>query len=166
MRRAYGGRAAAFEKRGDFDRAAADYGTIAFSYAVELDLTDPKADGFADLLREEAKAYRARAACRRAKGEEEAAARDIARADDMEAKATKGRAPEPPAGQVTLRNDWTDSLTVVVGNGRFTLRIGETKVIPAPAASFPYQMEAGPYTVQGTFSAGRTYSLGVHPPAP
>ena len=166
MRRAYGGRAAAYEKRGDFDRAAADYGTIVFSYAVELDLADPKADGYDDLLRDAAKSYRTRADCLGAKGDKEAAARDVARAADMEAKAKKGRAPGAPAGQVTLRNDWTDALTVVVGDGRYTLRVGETKVIPAPAASFSYEMQAGPYSVKGTLSAGRTYSLGLHPPTP
>jgi hypothetical protein len=58
MRRAYGGRAAAYEKHGDFDRAAADYGTIVFSYVVEVDLADPKADGYDDLLRDAAKACR------------------------------------------------------------------------------------------------------------
>ena len=58
MRKAYGGRAAAYEKQGDYSRAAADYGMIVFSYAVELDIADPKADGYDDLLREAAKAYR------------------------------------------------------------------------------------------------------------
>ncbi len=59
MRKAYGGRAAAYEKQGDYGRAAADYGMIVFSYAVELDIADPKADGYDDLLRDAAKAYRA-----------------------------------------------------------------------------------------------------------
>ena len=166
MRRAYGGRAAAYEKRGDLDRAAADYGTVVFSYVVEADLTDPKADGYNDLLRDAAKAYRKRAACLSAKGDKEVSARDLAHADALEAKAKKGQTAEAPAQSVMLRNDWTDALTVVVGEARYTLKVGEWKAIPAPARSFAYQMQAGPYTVQGTFNAGRTYSLGVHPPAP
>src|SRR5947209_19035773 len=114
MRKAYGGRAAAYEQKGDYDRAAADYGMIVFSYAVELDAAGPKADGYDDLLREAAKAYRTRAACLRAKGDAEASARDVKRADKLEAKAKKAdgkdKAADAPAGppaRVTLRNDWT-----------------------------------------------------------
>ena len=49
---AYSGRAAAYEKTGDFDRAVADFNMLVFSYAIELDADDPKGDGYNDLLRE------------------------------------------------------------------------------------------------------------------
>jgi hypothetical protein len=169
MRKAYGGRAVAYEKQGDYGRAAADYSMIVFSYAVELDIADPKADGYDDLVRDAARAYRIRAACLQAKGDEEAAGRDLKRADKLEAKAKKGQAAEaptaPPSGQVTLRNDWTDTLTIIIGGASYTLRVGETKTIPTPAGSFPYEMQAGQSSVRGTLNSGRTYSLGVHPPS-
>ncbi len=172
MRKAYGGRAAAYEKAGDHGRAAADYGMIVFSYAVELDIADPKADGYDDLLRDAARAYRTRAACLQAKGDEEAAGRDLKRADKLDAKAKRAgerdkrvEAPARPPGQVTLRNDWTDPLTVTIAGVSYTLQVGETKTLPVPVGTFPYEMLAGPARVQGTLESGRTYSLGVHPPA-
>jgi hypothetical protein len=169
MRKAYGGRAAAYEQKSDYGRAAADYGMIVFSYAVELDAADPKADGYNDLLREAAKAYRTRAACLQAKGDAEAAGRDVKRAEKLEAKAqqkadARDKAADATAGlpsRVTLRNDWTDPLTVVIGGVSYTLQVGETKTLPAPAGSFAYEMQAGSYRVQGTLDAGHTYSIGV-----
>ena len=71
----------------------------------------------------------------------------------------------PLTGQVTLRNDWTDTLTIIVGGASYTLRVGETKKIPTPAGSFPYEMQAGSSSVQGTLNSGHTYSLGVRPPS-
>ena len=167
MRKAYGGRAAAYEKQGDYGRAAADYGMIVFSYAVELDIADPKADGYDDLLRDAIRAYRTRAACLQAKGDAEAAGRDLKRADKLEAKVKKAAAGRggprrAPTGQVTLRNDWTDTLTITIGGVPYTLRVGETKTMPAPTGTFTYEMQAGWSSVQGTLNSGRTYSLGVH----
>jgi DinB family protein len=161
MRQAYGGRAAAYEQKGDYGRAAADYGMIVFSYAVELDAADPKAEGYNDLLREAAKAYRTRAACLRAKGDAEASARDVKWAEKLEARAQKAEAKsaDAPAGlpaRVTLRNDWTDALTVVIGGVSYTLQVGETKTLPAPAGSFAYEMQAGSYQIKGTLDSGRT----------
>src|ERR1700736_6625680 len=171
MRKAYGGRAAAYQKQGDYDRAAADCGMIVFSYAVGLDIADPKADGYDDLLREAAGAYRARSACLDAKGDAEAARRDARRAEKLEAKAKKAgdgdKAAQAPAvpltSRVTLRNDWTDTLTVIVGGVSYTLRVGETKTIPSPAGTFPYAMQAGAATIKGTLDSGPSYSLGVRP---
>ena len=173
MRNAYGGRAAAYEKQGDYGRAAADYGMIVFSYAVELDAADPKSEAYPDLVRDAARAYRTRAACLQAKGDTEAAGRDLRRAERLEAKAK--RAPDnartaeapaaPSAGRVTLRNDWTDALTVIIAGASYTLRVGEMKTVPAPAGTFLYEMEAGPYHVQGKLESGGTYSLGTRAPA-
>ncbi len=71
----------------------------------------------------------------------------------------------PAASQVTLRNDWTDTLTLVIGGVSYTLRVGETKTIPSPGGTFPYEMQAGAATVKGTLDSGRTYSLGVRQPS-
>ena len=170
MRNAYGGRAAAYVKKGDYDHAATDYGMIVFSYAVEIDAADPKTDGYADLLREAAKAYRTRAVCLNSKGDAEAAGRETKRAEKLEAKAKniaeKDKTSSPaakPSSQVTLRNDWTDPLVMVIAGVSYSLQVGETKTVPAPAGTFPYEMQAGAHRVQGTLESGRTYSLGVRP---
>jgi hypothetical protein len=173
MRKAYGGRAAAYERQGDYDRAAADYGMVVFSYAVELDIADPKADGYDDLVRNASKAYRTRAACLEAKGDKDAAGRDQRRAEKLEAKAKsaadKAQAADAPpattASHVTLRNDWTDTLSIVIGGVSYTLRVGETRTVPSPTGSFPYEIQAGGNRAQGTLESGRSYSLAVHPPA-
>jgi hypothetical protein len=172
MRKAYGGRAAAYESKGDYDRAAADYGMIVFSYAVELDIADPKAEEYADLVREAARAYRKRGACLEAKGDKELSDRDQRWADKLDAKASaadKGRAARAPAapagGRVTLTNGWTNTLTIVIGGVPYTIRVGETRTVPSPVGSFPYEFQAGPYRVQGTLDSGGTYTLGATPPA-
>ncbi|HVS38652.1 MAG TPA: hypothetical protein VMS17_24060 [Gemmataceae bacterium] len=171
MRKAYGGRAAAYEKEGDYGRAAADYGMIVFSYAVELDVADPKSDGYEDLLLDAAKAYRTRAACLEAKGDSEAAGRDRRRADKLDAKlksaAAKDRTETPAApvgGQVTLRNDYSETLTVVIDGASYKLRVGETKTLPSPAGTFPYELRWGSQSVAGTLDAGKAYSLGASRP--
>ncbi len=92
MRDAYRGRAAAYEKKGDYDRALADYDMLVFSYAVELDAADPKADGYNDLLRAAIKAYRARAACLKAKGDAGACApRDGKQAEKLRSEGEEAR---------------------------------------------------------------------------
>lgn len=167
MRKAYGGRAAAYEKQGDYGRAAADYGMIVFSYAVELDAADPKSDAYADLARDAARAYRTRAACLRTKGDPEAADRDLKRAEKLEEKANQLAAKSPADGlssRVTLRNDWTGPLTVTVGGLPYTLQVGETKTVPSPSGTFPYEMQAGPYRVKGDLASGGSYSLGNRAP--
>src|SRR5439155_25009330 len=148
MRNAYGGRAAAYERKGDYDRAAADYGMIVFSYAVEIDAADAKSDGYRDLLRDAARAYRTRAACLRAGGAGGAAARDVRRAEKLETKAKQAdekdaataAAPPKPLRQVAVRNAWTDTVTIVIAGASYTLRVGESVKISAPAATFPYEL--------------------------
>ena len=166
MRDAYGGRAAAFEQKGDYGRAVADYNMLVFSYAVELDAADPKADGYGDLLRDAIKAYRTRAACLRAKGDEPAAGRDDKHIQKLEAKAKKAdeksdtaTAAAAPAGRVTVRNDWGQPLTLVIAGASYPLQAGETKTLPTPVGAFTFEMRAGPYRVQETMESGRSYSL-------
>jgi len=168
MRSAYSGRAAAFEKKGDYDRAGADYNMLVFSYAVELDAADPKADDYSDLLQEAIKAYRARAACLQMKGDSAAALRDVKRAEKLEARgkktAEKPKDEKPqPTGRVTVRNDWGQPLTLFIAGASYTLQAGETKTLTTPVGSFPYEMQAGPYRVEERMESGRSYSLASPP---
>jgi tetratricopeptide (TPR) repeat protein len=166
MRTAYGGRAAAYEKKGDLDRAVADYNMLVFSYAVELDVTDAKADGSDALLREAARAYRTRAACLQARGDVEAARRDVQRAENLETKARKADKEAKPAeapgklpGRVTVHNGWSAPVTLVIAEVRYTLQVGETRTLVIPAGSSPCEVEAGPHRFKGTLEAGGTYNI-------
>jgi tetratricopeptide (TPR) repeat protein len=162
MRKAYGGRAAAFEQKGDYDRAIADYKMLVFSYAVELDAADSNSNAYSDLLGAAAKAYRTRGACFQAKGDAEAAQRDAKRAEKLEGKVKKDKGAEA-TGRVTVRNDWTDPLTLVIAGASYTLQVGESKTVPSPLGAFSYEMQAGPLRTTGTLEAGRNYSFKVPP---
>ena len=143
---------------------------LVFSYAVELDAADPKADGYGDLLQEAIKAYRSRAACLQAKGDSDAAQRDLKRAEKLEAKGKKAGekdAPPAPTARLTVRNDWGQPLTLFIAGASYTLKAGETKTLTTPAGTVSYEMQAGPYRVGGTMEAGRSYSLASPaPPSP
>jgi tetratricopeptide (TPR) repeat protein len=165
MRKAYGGRAAAYEKKGDYDRAIADYKMLVFSYAVALDGADAKDDAYSDLVNAAAKAYRTRAACFQTKGDEEAALRDAKRAEKLEAKVKKDK-PPALAGRVTLRNDWTEPFTLVIGGVSYTLQVGETKTVPSPLGAFNYEMQSGPLRTTGTLNEGRSYSFATSSASP
>jgi tetratricopeptide (TPR) repeat protein len=162
MRKAYGGRAAAYEKKGDYDRAIADYRMLVFSYAVEVDAADSKSNSYSDLVEAAAKAYRTRAACFQAKGDAEAAQRDAKRAEKLQAKVKTDKAPGV-TGRVTLRNDWTDPLTLVIAGVSYTLQAGQTKTVAAPLGTFSYEMQAGPLRTTGTLEEGRSYSFRAPP---
>ena len=147
---------------------------LVFCYAVELDAADAEADGHNDLLLQAARAYRTRAACLQAKGDPEAARRDVKRAERLEAKVKKADgegkaegAPARPPGRVTVRNNWDGPVTLVIADVSYPLQVGETKELAAPEASFPYQLQAGPHRIKGTMSAGRAYTIGPRrAPAP
>jgi hypothetical protein len=141
---------------------------LVFSYAIELDALDGKDDGaYAALAGTAAKAYRARAACLRAKGDEEKARRDDKRAEflaekakkDSKDKAATADRPGKP-GEVQVRNDWKAPVTVVVGGSSYTLQVGEQKKIAAPAASFPYELQVGESKSAGTMESGKLYRIG------
>jgi hypothetical protein len=140
---------------------------LVFSYAVELDAADSKADTYDDLLREAARAYRLRAACANSRGDAIAAERDLKRASTLEAKlkTPDGRdlASGSSGSRVTIINDWAEPVTVVIGGVNYTLPAGESKSLASPPGSFPYELLAGTHRVKGTIEAGRSYR--VKPPS-
>jgi hypothetical protein len=169
---AYGGRAAAYEKKSDYDRALADYNMLVFSYAVELDAADPQADSYAELVKEAVRAYRSRAACFKARGQAIAMQRDLKRADKLEATLKKASDPGPQVansatlpGRVTVQNEWADPVTIVIAGVSYSLPPGKAKTLATPAGSFSYEMVAGPHRLSGTIDSGKTYRV-KPPPAP
>ncbi len=145
---------------GDLERAYSDYNMLVFSYAVELDVVDAKSDGYESLVKEAAQAYRLRAACAEARADKVAAGRDVKRAEALEAKIKK---PDDKS-IVTVRNEWAEAVTLVIAGVTYTVPPGETKTLPAPSPSFPYEMTAGSYKVSGTIQAGQTYRIKTPPP--
>jgi hypothetical protein len=155
---------------GDFERAYADYNMLVFSYAVELDATDQKADGYEDLVKEASRAYRARAACSQARGNKVAAGRDLKRAETLEAKVKRPDNKDAVAGgspgSVTVRNEWAEPVTLTIAGISYTVPPGEAKTLPTPTGSFPYEMMAGSHRITGTIDAGKTYRIKPPPPPP
>src|SRR5438045_1656351 len=83
-----GGRAAAYEAKGDYDRALADRNTVVLLYGVELEiLKELEAPGRDQLVAELAQAYRARGETSKSAGRLAAAQADRSRADKLEADA-------------------------------------------------------------------------------
>jgi tetratricopeptide (TPR) repeat protein len=168
IRTAYSGRAAAYEKKGDYARALADYDMLVFSYAVELDLTDAKTAEMDDFLREAAASYRKRAACLRTLGAlEPAAQRDIRRAEALEAKIKKVAQPSkvtaagPPEllGRVTIHNGWTEPVTVVIAGVAHPFKVEETRTLAVPEGSSPCEIQSGSHRVKGTLESGGRYNI-------
>jgi hypothetical protein len=90
MRTAYSGRAAAYEKKKDYDRALSDHNMVILLCAMEVEILNELQPADRDkFLVEAAQAYRARANCLRAKGDTAAVKKDDNRAADLEAQAKK-----------------------------------------------------------------------------
>jgi len=143
---------------------------LVFSYAVELDVVDTQSADAAGLCREAATAYRKRAACRQAAGNAEAAARDLKRAEALEARASKADKADkadrkadapaaPPPSRVTVRNGWGAAVTVVIAGTPFVLQPGQTRSLPAPPGSSTCEVQAGPHRRQVVIEAGGTYNI-------
>jgi hypothetical protein len=166
MRSAYSGRAAAYEKKGDFDKALADHNQVVLFYAIELEiLKSLESPDREKHLRETATAYRARSACLAVLGRQKAAQVDQKRTTGLEAEANElaRKAPnsqEVSTRQIQLVNTWTEAITVVIDGVTYRLEVNERKAIPAPGSLVPYAMQAGPHRLTGTVEAGRTYTIG------
>jgi tetratricopeptide (TPR) repeat protein len=166
MRTAYSSRAAAYEKKGEYEKALADHKMAVLFYAIEAEilnaLESPERSKF---LVESARAYRARANCLEMLARAKEAASDRKRADGLEADATKlensGARDQEKTAAVTLRvvNAWNQPVTLVVAGATHHLQIGEQKTIPAPSGKVAYEMEAGSHRLAGTLEAGRTYTI-------
>jgi hypothetical protein len=143
VRSAYSGRAVAYEKKGEFDKALHDHNMAVLLYAVEVDiLTSLQTPGRDKFLEEAAKAYRARGSFQLARGRLEAAHTDGRRADSLEAeaKALASAARKGNLGQIRLINGWTEPATVRIDGVAYRLEPGEKKVLSRPAGPFTYEI--------------------------
>jgi hypothetical protein len=172
MRTAHSGRAAAYEKKGDYQRAVADHNMVVLLYAVEIevlnDLSTPERDQF---MLEAARAYRARSGALRELGKAAAAEADLKHAANLEADARKltkpanGKTAKPAEGNVgrlQLVNNWTQPVTVAIGDIAYRLEPGEQKIVARPAGPFTYELRgAAQERGTGNLKAGQIYRIRV-----
>jgi hypothetical protein len=164
MRTAYSGRAAAYEKKGEFDKALADHAMVLLFYGIEAEiLEEVQSPERAKFLVECARAYRARGQCLASLGRTGDARLDRKRADGLEAKAKKLTNDSPPdkeaVAAIKITNAWNQSVTLVVAGATHRLETGEQKSIPVLSGTVAYEMLAGPYRSSGTFDAGKAYTI-------
>jgi tetratricopeptide (TPR) repeat protein len=164
MRTAYSGRAAAYEKKGDYEKALADHKMAVLYYAIEAEiLNNLQAPDRAKFLAECANAYRARSKCLEVLGKLKEAEQDRKWADGIETDAKKLEVPAlsktENAGGIEVINTWTQPVTLVIAGTSHRLNIGERKTIPASSGSVPYEMQAGVHRASGTLEVGKTYTI-------
>ena len=165
MRAAYSGRAAAYEKKGDFEEALADRKVAVLYYALEAEiLTGLDAPERSKIFGVAAMAYRARAVCYDSLRRPQEAKIDRKRADDLDENArqlTKASAAtkQPSATEVHVFNAWAQPITLMVGGVSHRLEVGTDTTLPAPSGSVSYEMQAGAYRASGTLQAGKAYTI-------
>jgi len=162
VRSAYRGRAAAYAKKGDFERSLLDHNLVVLLYAVEVEiLNDLNADRD-QLLMEAASAYRSRGELLRALDRIAAAQSDARRADALEAKAgALAKATLKDSGRLQLINAWTEPITLVIGGVAYRLAIGEERLITLPAGPFTYVLQGSDQRGTGTMEAGQLNRLRI-----
>ncbi len=165
MRKAYSGRAAAYEKKGELEKALADYQMLVLYYALEAEiLTSVDSPDRGRFFGEAAQAYKSRSACLDALGRTKEAARDRKRADGLLADAKK-QEPKVPAVSgtatqtVQIHNVWPQPVTMIIAGVNYRLESGEQKTIPLSTASVSFEMQTGTYRTTGTVQAGKTYTI-------
>jgi hypothetical protein len=169
MRTAYSGRAAAYEKKGELDKALADHDMVMLFYGIEAEiLNELQSPERGKFLGEFARACRARGNCLEVLGRSEAAASNRARADRLEAEVKKldtdsRQAKETATTAIKVTNGWTQPVTLIVAGTPYRFEIGEQKSIPAPTGTVAYEMLTGGYRASGVFEAGKAYRIRVTP---
>jgi hypothetical protein len=160
MRNAYSGRAAAYEKKGDYAKALPDHNLAVLYYALEAEILNSlETPDRASFLADTAQAYRARSKCLEALGRAQAAQVDRKRADALATDAKQLASKAATAARIGLVNAWTQPVTVVIGGVSYRLDVGERQEVPASASSVAYAIQAGPLQRTGTLEAGKTYTI-------
>jgi hypothetical protein len=164
MRSAYSGRAAAYQKKGNHEKALADCNMVVTYYGIEVEiLNNLEAPDRDKLLLEAAEAYLVRSKCLETVGRLEDAALDRNRAETLRATATRiaSESPDRPssARSAQLVNNWVGAVTVVVGGVTYQVEVGERKLIPVSGDSVTCQIQAGPHLRSSTLQAGKTYTI-------
>src|SRR5215475_10330625 len=115
MRVAYGGRAAAYERKSDYEKALQDRTTVILLLGVELEILNEQSAADRDkTLLEAAEAHRDRSSCFKALGRAEAAQADSKHAERLEQDARKlqAAARNNEEGQIELINRWPEAITI------------------------------------------------------
>jgi hypothetical protein len=172
MRTAYSGRAAAYEKKGDYRHAIVDHNMVVLLFAVEIEvLNDQDAPERDKFMLEAAQAYRARGNALREVRRTDAADADVKHAETLEAdarklaKAASDKAAKPAegiVGRLQLVNNWTKPVTIVIGDIEYKLEPGEQKIVARPAGPFTYELRGGAQERgTGSLKAGQIYRIRV-----
>jgi hypothetical protein len=165
MRTAYSGRAVAYEKTGEFEKALADHNMVVTYYAIEAEILNglgtPERD---KLFTEAASGYLSRSKCQELLGRQKAAQIDRQRASDLQANAKNvakesANAKEVPAGHFRFENAWTGVVTIGIDGVTYRLQAGEERTIPAPAGSVVGQIQTGSNVQTATLEAGKSYRI-------
>lgn len=162
MRSAYRGRAAAYEKKGDYEKALKDHTMAVTYYAIEVEIVnDLESPDRAKLLAEAAETYLARSKCLEALGKSSAAVLDRKRATDLQgrAKPRTESADTVAADQARIINAWTGPVSVEMDGATYRIEAGSRKDIPLSGESATCQVRTGPYLQTATFRAGKSYTI-------
>jgi tetratricopeptide (TPR) repeat protein len=158
MRTAYRGRAAAYEKKGEYENALVDYNMTVTYLRIEVEiLNDLEAPDRTDVLTEAADAYVARSKCLETLGRREAARLDRQRSNDLLGKAKQ--LAKVAADKVQIINAWSGPISIVIDGSTYRIEAGTRKDIPLPAASVTCQVQTGPYQQTTTLQAGNSYTI-------
>jgi hypothetical protein len=161
MRTAYGGRAAAYERKNDFEKALADRTMVVLLLGVELEILNEQTAADRDkIMLEASEAYRDRSNCFKALGRLDAAQNDNKHAERLEREARK-LAEERENGQIELINRWPDAISILIDGIAHRLAVGESKVIAKKAGPFRYELPASGQVSTGTVEAGKVFRLQI-----
>jgi tetratricopeptide (TPR) repeat protein len=180
MRAAYSGRAAAYEKMGDLERALLDHNQLILLSGIEAEiLTELDSSSREAFLREFAEQYLYRSKCLRGLRRTDRALRDLKRAaqleDDAEKLATKAAKAKPqtagkdPAavtgdkgqGRILLINVWTQPVTVVLDGTTYALEVAEIKSLLRPAGTIGFEVQGSQQKQKALLEAGKTVKIWV-----
>jgi hypothetical protein len=161
MRTAYGGRAAAYERKSDYEKAVHDRTMVVLLLGVELEILNEQSVADRDkIMLEASEAYRDRSSCLKALGRLESAQVDGRHAERLEQEARK-LAEMRENGQIELINRWPEAITIVVDGVAYRLAVAESKVISKKAGPFRYELPAAGQVSTGTVEAGKTFRLQI-----
>jgi hypothetical protein len=173
MRSAYSGRAAAYAKNQDFERALRDHNMVVLLYGVEAEiLSEVESPNRAAFLHQATEAFLQRSNCLRALGRLDAARKDLTRASklyfeaqELAAKATEPTPKGPPKseasprpGWIHLINAWSVPITVVVDGVPHRLDVAEQKTINHKAGAFTCGLQ-GRKAQTVTLEAGKSVTV-------
>jgi len=172
MRIAYGGRAAAYEQKRDFERALRDHNMVNLLCGVEAEiLAEVAAPGREAFLRDASDACLKRSSCLRSLGRLEAALKDLKKASQLhfDAQELAAKAPKEAAktekasgkGQLALINAWAAPVTVVVDGTAYRLEIAEQKTLARDAGPVQCALQESRKKQTVEIEAGKTVKIWI-----